>query len=687
LGAEGQRLAALLLVAMLTLSFLPDLAVFTVPRLALFDAYQKILPRERQSAPVVIVAIDEASLKARGQWPWPRSLIAQLLRRIAAAHPAAVGLDLLFPEPDRVSPDALLRSFPGADASLRKRVEALHSHDALLAAALAESPSVLGFAGTGSQTNATGNRQEGMSPPFLVRGGDLPDGIPVHAGALYSLGPLQKAAHGQGLMSADLSDGRVRRIPLLAHVDGHLAPSLTLEMLRIASGARGYKADMQDGVLTSVSAGDVTVPVSPDGQVWLYFTPHNPDRFVSADEVLSGRADPLLLADKLVLVGLTGIGLIDQQTSALGERMPGVEVHAQFLENLYDDQLPQRPRWLIHAERIALAVLGILFVLLIPRLRPLPTGLLFLVAAGLTLGVGMLLFHWKLILFDAAMPLLSASAVYAVLIAGKLTEADRQRRILEREQARAAGEMDAARRIQMGLLPSLTGDFHSDPRFSVSAVMEPAREVGGDFYDFFKPSEDHLIAMVGDVSGKGLPASMFMAITKVLVQNAALRGSSDLELLMGMAQSEVARNNPESLFVTVLAVLLNLRNGELQLCSAGHDAPYSFSPVQPHPVRLDAAGGPPLCVIDDFRFTSARHQMIPGEVLCLVTDGVSEAANPARALYGSPRIAALLERIGPATDMSRLVQSLHNDVRQFEAGVERFDDITILALRWNGQDS
>jgi CHASE2 domain-containing sensor protein/serine phosphatase RsbU (regulator of sigma subunit) len=678
---QGSWTATIVLAAILALSFIADPSPLNSARLALFDQYQKWSPRQRQSAPAVIVAIDEASLKARGQWPWPRSVLAQLIDKISATHPAAIGVDILFPEADRLSADAILRSIPNTDASL-KRLSKMVSNDTLFAAALARSPTILGFAGMQDEETANGNA--GASPVFLLHGGDPPDSLLAYPSALRSLAELQQATRGQGLISTDLSDNRVRRVPVVAKIANQFVPSLTVEMLRIASGTSVYELATRNHHLQTLRVADISIPLTAEGQAWIYFGAHEQDRFVSAEDLLAGRIDTSLLTDKLVLVGVTGLGLLDQQASSLGERLPGVEIHAQFLENVFDGSLLQRPSWSESVERMTLLALGALLILVVPRLRPSSAAALFLASSALLLVLGVALFRWHLLLFDAATTLIGSSLVFLILIAGKLVAVDRHSRLLERESARAAGEMEAARRIQIGLLPALSGELHQDSRFSISAVMEPARHVGGDFYDFFMPSQDHLIALVGDVSGKGLPASMFMAITKVLVQGAALRGITDLDLLMRVAQKEIARNNPESLFVTLLAVRLDLRGGELQLCSAGHDAPYSLLPGRAVPERIDAAGGPPLCVIDDFEFTCAQYQMTPGEVLCIVTDGVTEANNATAALYGSVRLTALLATTVPAEQMSQLVHFIRDDVRIFESGAERSDDLTILALRWNG---
>jgi len=236
------------------------------------------------------------------------------------------------------------------------------------------------------------------------------------------------------------------------------------------------------------------------------------------------------------------------------------------------------------------------------------------------------------------------------------------------------------------MLPPPSADFYGDPRFSLHALIEPAKSVGGDLYDFFKLDADRLFFMVGDVAGKGLPASIFMAVSKALYKSAALRmeRGADIGEVMRAANEEIARDNPEMLFVTVFAGILDLRTGELNWCNAGHDPPFSLRPEQKAPKRLEGRSGPPLCVVEGYAYDSERYRLSPGETLCLFTDGVTEAMNAANELYGRPRLASALQSLMGVTGALQVVDAIRDDVRGFVANTERSDDLTILALRWKG---
>lgn len=678
----------LVLLALLSVPILwQDMPVSGALRLAWLDVYQELFPRERRSAPAVIVAIDEASLDRFGQWPWPRTLVAQLIDRLSAARPAAIGVDILFPEPDRLSPEWLAPSIAAADPQLAARLARLPRHDAVLAASIRAAPVVLGIAGL--ETGMTSAPV--LFTPSLQKGTDARAALRRYASALRSLPEIDSAAGGHGLLSADTEAGVVRRMPMVALVGTTPVLPLSLETLRLASGEALFFVRGGAAGVEVVGFGDLTVPTQPDGRLWVHYTPHDASRFISAADVLGGGMDYAQLERKLVLVGVTGLGLIDYQTTPLGERMPGIEIHAQVLENVFDGALLMRPRWAAWVEGLALFVAGLVVVCSVPRVSPgrstFLLGLLLVMLGAAGFGA----YRFAGLLIDASVPGAAVALLFAAMLAETLAEANAQRKSLrerlqrEREAAaRIAGELDAARRIQIGSLPRPELVFPAEHRFDISAAMEPAREVGGDLYDFFMLDADHLFFLVGDVSGKGLPASIFMAVSKALCKSAALRRGRRVDELLREANAEIARENPESLFVTVFAGVLDVLSGRLEYCSAGHEPPFVLAPPQGEIARLADGGGPPLCVLDGFSYVAAEHQMSRRGIVCVVSDGVTEAMNPAGELYGAGRLRQALEQGRNAENPAALVSAIRADIAQFVGGAEAADDLTLLVLRWNG---
>jgi len=665
----------------------PHVPVIELIRLATFDAYQALAPRTRASDPVVIVAVDDASLARHGQWPWPRSLLARLVVHLAAANPAVIGVDIVMSEPDRLSPGRLPDLVPGLEPDVVERLERLPSNERLLADALGRAPAVLGAAGLDDAGLAAVNVPGGW-PPMRLVGGDPRPFVRHFAAALRSLEEIDRAGRGRGLLNADRESGVVRRVPLIASVDEVLAPGLAPEVLRVAAGHPTMNVETGPDGVRAVGVAGIRVPTEADGRLRVHYSRHDIGRFVSAADVLAGVVPVERVARKIVLIGVTAIGLSDYTATPVADRMSGVEIQAQAVENIFDRDFLVRPGWAPWAEGATFALLGALIVLLIPVLQPRESLALFFVAVAVAWGTGFLLYAQARVLVDAVSPTIALGVLFGVMVSITLAETQAQRRALrtqleeQREAAtRLAGELEAARRIQTGLLPRAEDLPGHGVVFDLAPHLQPARTVGGDLYDFFETRPDRLFFSLGDVAGKGLRGCLFMAVSKSHCKSVALRRKDDVGAILTEANLEVSRENPESLFVTLFAGILALDTGVLEHCSAGHDAPYLLRPGEPLS-RLPRVGGFPLCVMEDSVYEGERYQLVHGDMVCLVTDGVTEAMNDRGDLYGRERLEAVLRL--HASSPAAIVDGLRADVAAFVGDAEPTDDLAILVLRWNG---
>lgn len=654
-------------------------------RTLVFDTYQTLFPRQRVSAPVLIVDIDEQSLQRYGQWPWPRNLLAKLLEKLVEANPAAIGLDLIMPEPDRSSPCFVAQYIPEIEDRLIRQVCTLPGNDTILSDMLGKGPTVLGIAGLDSAGETRVH-----SAPVRTIGGDPGPKVRHFLSALSNLDELENSARGHAILSVDLEEGVVRRVPLVARIGQTLMPALSLEMLRVALGASSFAIQSSPAGIEGVSVGDLLIPTQSDGSIWVHYSQHDPSRFISASQLLAGDFQAEWLTGKLILIGVSGLGLVDYPTTAIGERVPGAEIHAQVLEAIYDQNLLLRPSWANLVEGLLTTFGGVLIIVGISQIHPLLMVLATLFFECSLLVASLIIYlnyHW---LLDGVSPVLTWSLLLGVMLLDALIKSTAQKKLLQVSlqnqrlaSAKLAGEMLAARRIQMGLLPDSNFINSSDVRVDIAARMEPAKAVGGDLYDYFKLDDDHVFFIIGDVCGKGLPASLFMAISKTLIKSLALRGNLHLAELTSRANEEISRENSQTLFVTAFLGILNLQNGALSYCNAGHEQPFVISNFH-LPRKLEAMGGPAICVIEDYAYEVATDQLLAGDCVCLVSDGITEAYNPREELYGKMRLTSALSQASAADSAKAVVESLYQSVQQFSAGAEPSDDLTILTVRWSG---
>jgi adenylate cyclase len=688
LGGWGRRAAWAVLILFLTLqAALPSL--FDGPRTTLFDSYQRNLPRTQLHKGVVIVAIDDTSLARVGQWPWPHHVTAALVSAILKGKPLALGIDMLWAEQDRQSPEQWLKEAGALPPSLTAALRQLPRNDALLGEALKSGPVAIGIGGISDSPT-----KEDIGDAVPVLNSDLetpkdprdpPNLLPTFGTTLRSVAELDHAAPGHGVLSVRPDpDGVFRRLPMVSRLSGRLAPALSLEMLRLAlsgSAPSWLHLYYTHRAIVGVGVGELRIPTQRDGSIWVNFSSHDSSRFVSAADVLHGHVPPETFDHKLVLLGLTGLGQLDQRNTPLGI-MPGVEIQAQLLEDVLLEQLARRPGWAPGAELALTALAGLFLIIILPQVQarwePLAIGL---VVATLG-GTGIVLWQQSRILLDVATPLIGQGAVVVTLLGAGFAQADLQRRRLRLAAAKTEGELEAARRIQVGILPSPAA-MAGDPRFDLDALMVPARQIGGDLFDFFKIDRDHLFFAVGDVSGKGMPAALFMALGKSLCKSCALRGESDIGAIVNRANQEISRDNPETLFITLFAGILNLATGELRFCNAGHDAPFLLREGdEPH--SLEGVGGPPLCIVKNFDYPEERCQLQPGDMLCVITDGITEAMTKQGEVMGRARARDVLAGLPPGASAGAAAKALHDAADAFAAGAEPSDDLTILAVRWHG---
>ncbi|MFC4174215.1 CHASE2 domain-containing protein [Microvirga sp. GCM10011540] len=411
----GRYIGLLLLAALLALRVWdPD--PVEVLRHKSFDVYQLMHPRSPHRGLVAIVDIDEQSLQALGQWPWPRTVMAEIVTKIVERGGTVIGFDVLFPEPDRSSPEIAAETFHGLDTATRERLRRLPSNDVVFADVIRASRVVLGQSGyrvSGAAAVArpagqTGIATAGPDPrPFLV---DFPH-------LLRNLPVLDDAAKGHGIFSiAPEGDGTVRRVPIVALANGTIIPSLSLEMLRVAAGEGAILIRTDASGVRSVGVHGLEVPTDGKGRIWVHFSPPDLSKYVPAIDLLRDRVPLDALAGKLVLVGTSAAGLLDLKVTPVHPALPGVELHAQLLESALTGATLSRPGYTAVVEILLATLLSLTLIALAPRVN---AGTLFVLGgatAVLTLGISWYCFAVLDLLIDYTFPLGSSLLVYAVLV-------------------------------------------------------------------------------------------------------------------------------------------------------------------------------------------------------------------------------------------------------------------------------
>jgi sigma-B regulation protein RsbU (phosphoserine phosphatase) len=247
---------------------------------------------------------------------------------------------------------------------------------------------------------------------------------------------------------------------------------------------------------------------------------------------------------------------------------------------------------------------------------------------------------------------------------------------------RIESELKIARAIQMSMVPKIFPPFPDRAEFDLYAVIEPAKEVGGDFYDFFFIDDDYLYFVIGDVSDKGVPASLFMAVTKTLIRSQTSKEMSPDQVLTRV-NKELCVDNDSTMFVTVFCGMFHTRTGDMWYSNGGHNPPYLLT-AGGEVEALERTGGMVLGVMDDIPYQTKQMRLTTGDGLFLYTDGITEAMDPHGQLFSDERLRAVLRRTNGATPQE-IIGGVVGEVKRFAAGAPQSDDITALALAYRHQ--
>jgi len=444
-GKTGRAVAAAL-VTVLLLTALRAFNPWVVTELTerTFDAYQRLMPRPYAELPVRIVDIDEASIEAFGQWPWPRSRLAALTKRLGELGAGVVAFDIIFAEPDRTTPARVAADLAQSDTAERDQaialLKGLPDHDQLFADAMGRTPTVLGFAASRLANDTRPSVKAGLAfvgvkPTEVLR---------PFRGTVSNLPVLNDAASGIGAINLSARDrsGVIRRVPMLSSDGTRVYPNLAIEALRVAQGQKGLvvrgtgasgDADTGHAALLDMRVGQFKMPLTNDGEAWIYFDHDRPERYVSVKNLFDPARDAVVrerIEGAIVLVGTSASGLLDARATPLGETVPGVAIHAQLIEQILAQDFIDRPDWANGFEIVLTILLGLIIAALVPLF-----GSRFSLLAGIAVLVGAVAASWYAfvhfrLLIDPVYPSLATLVTYIAVERALHLVSDREKKFV-----------------------------------------------------------------------------------------------------------------------------------------------------------------------------------------------------------------------------------------------------------------
>ncbi|WP_085908237.1 CHASE2 domain-containing protein [Kiloniella majae] len=400
-----------------------------------FDTFQKISPNQNETQQIVLVEIDEKSLKAKGQWPWQRNILADLADKILRQSPRALAIDIVFPEPDRTSPSLILENNPTLAQQLKTHEHDFPSYDDTLANVLNGHPVILGMA-TGYGTDQRAPIETTTS--IRMYGGDVRPTLPRFNYVLRNIEQLERVTtQGVNNLAAE-RDGIIRQLPLLYNVNGAIIPSFEIETLRIANNANEIELTTENNKLESIRLNSFDLTMSNRGKPWIYFSKSSDYTKVSANDTLTGAIDDTLFKNKIVILGVTALGIADYTLTPVGSSLSGLAIHAQALDNMLTDTLLTRPSSFFWLELGYLLLIGILFLVVHKRHGALEVTVTFAILCWTTVLLSSGIFALRTELFDPSLPLILTVIMFMISVStGFVMEQARRR-----EEARIATQKE-----------------------------------------------------------------------------------------------------------------------------------------------------------------------------------------------------------------------------------------------------
>lgn len=638
-----------------------------------FDLFQKIIPLKKESSKVVIVDIDEKSLGKFGQFPWNRSIFAKIIENINREKPKAIGFDIFFTEKDKQAPEEIIRAYNINENAVLDYLKNIESHDEKFRQELNLSNSVLAVLGSNVPSKGTYDRS--AKAKFFSKGGDPNNFTYSFPYSIGSLEKLENSSKGLGSISfLDQSDGIIRSIPLIVQLKKKLYPTLGLEMIRIGSKQKNIFVELNEIGIKKLNVRPFKISSDPNGLIWIRYKKTQKSQYISASSVYDEKFEEDFFKDKYVLIGASAQGLFDLVKIPLGITIPGVEVHANVIENILDSSyLIRNPNVYIFELLFSIIIAFITFYFS-QNIKPKYSLLIFFSSMISVILIGFVFFLLRSELIDFSYPIFMVAVIFLAglyfrfLKENELAIENLQKQAVLKKERELAGE------VQKRLFPE-TKKFEK----FVYAKNIPARDVSGDYYDIIEINENEFYFTLADVSGKGVRSGMLMAKASSIFRTLA-NLSLPLEKNVYLVNNEIVEAKFKGMFVTAVFGKMNVLNGEIEIINAGHENIMLLD--ESKNFEFIKADIPPIGIIkySSEKIVIKRNFNIKNKTFIVYSDGVTEGYLKNGQMLGVEGIKEIIlniKEINPKNIINNIVDTLNFDQAKLR------DDITCLCININ----
>ncbi len=639
-----------------------------------FDLYQKVFA-EKKNSDVVIIDIDEKSLGKFGQFPWNRIVFAEILDKLNESNPKAIGFDIFFTEKDKQSPDAIIKSY-GLIPSDIAELQNLKSPDDIFSEKLKESKSIIAVLGSNVPSHSNYDRK--AKARFLSKGGEPKQFTYSYPYSIGSLEVLEKNVKGLGSISfLDQLDGIIRSLPLIVQFNKKMYPTMGLEMVRVGSKQKNIYVELNEVGIQRISARPHKIDSDPNGIIWIKYKKSDKNQYISAGDVYDGKFQTDFFKDKYVLIGASAQGLFDLVKTPLGVTIPGVEVHANVIENILDQSyLVRNPNTYIFELLFSIIVALITFILS-QKVKPKLSLSIFFGNILAIIIIGFSIYKFRSELVDMSYPIFIVTATFLTGLYFRFIEENKIALDNLQKEAKLLKERELAAGVQKSLFP----DISKFENF-IFARNVPARDVSGDYFDVVRSTPEEYFFTLADVSGKGVKAGMYMAKASSIFRTLT-NLKFPLEKVVFGVNNELVEAKFKGMFVTAVFGKLNIKTGELVFINAGHESILTFD--QNKNYEYIKSEMPPIGIVKYFTESMVKSNTmnLKDKTFVVYTDGVTEGYLKNGEELGAEGVQKIIDGMSEVTPKT-IVESIEKELNW---GAEKLrDDITCMAININNTE-
>ena len=631
------------------------------------DFYQKMFNRGEVKS-VTIVDIDEKSLAKIGQFPWRRDIYSKILDNLNQHNPSVIAFDIVFSEEDKQNPkDLLLQLQKESDEFLDVKVT---NTNQVFIDSLKRSKVVLPVIGEPNDNFIENNSEPKLR--LIVKGDDPKNFIYRYKNKITSLENLNSAAKGIGSISLLPNiDGIIRNVPILYNIDNKIWPSLALEAVRVATGQKNLLVQSDKNGIQLIKTRKNIIPSDQNGVINIKYKKFDKKNYISAVDIVNNDFDQKRIENKIILIGSSAQALFDIVKISNGKTVPGVEIHAHIIDNILKNENIVKNLITQIAENIIFLLL-IIFLIFIPtKIKPKFSIIFFISSILLTNILSIVAYQFNFYL-DALFPSIAATVMFMTSLYFRYLEENSIAIENEKKQSILKKEREIAGEVQKKLFPS-----NKKIEKYIFAKNTPAKDVSGDYYDYYQVNDNEIYFILGDVTGKGIKAGILMANAAAVFRSLAKMNSSVSKTALYI-NNQVKDSSYQAMFITAILGRINLEKKEMEFINMGHepmmvlDQNFNFEYIKS---TLPPMG---LMPVKDETFFKTTIMDISDKTILIYTDGVTEGyVNEGKELEveGLENEIKKLNSTAPEIIINHVTKILT------DKGLSLRDDITALGLK------